>query len=88
MNNNTKKSTTTIDVNDILDILAQNNFSNDLSKICKLIARITGNSYRKIYNELQKGICFSEFHNKEIEEVNKIFSELNLSISISKDKFY
>ncbi|MCL2412897.1 MAG: hypothetical protein FWC98_02025 [Bacteroidales bacterium] len=156
-----KKSTTTINVNDILDVLTQNNFSNekqicllqilnyalitkhyphdicrildqkiqilqhtledtnekekaatvglkikavailellnkskcgkaynDLSKICKLIARITGNSYRKIYNELQKGICFSDFHNKEIEEVNKIFSELNLSISICKDKSY
>jgi hypothetical protein len=61
---------------------------NDLTKICKLIAFLTGNSYRSIYNELQKGVCFSNFHGKQIDEVNKILEELNASISIDKNKQY
>jgi len=61
---------------------------NDLTKICKLTALITGNSFKRIYNEVQKGIRFSEFHSKEIDEANKIFKELNASISIDKNKEY
>jgi hypothetical protein len=61
---------------------------NDLTKICKLIAFLTGNSYDRIYNELQKGIYFSKFHGKQIDEANKILAELNTSISIDKDKQY
>jgi hypothetical protein len=61
---------------------------NDLSKICKLIAFLTGNSYNSIYNELQKGIYFSKFHSKQIDEANKILAELNALISIDKDKQY
>ena len=55
---------------------------NDLTKICKLIAFLTGNSYNSIYNEVQKGICFSNFHGRQIDEANKILEELNASISI------
>jgi hypothetical protein len=61
---------------------------NDLTKICKLIAFLTGNSYNSIYNELQKGVYFSNFHVKQIDEANKILSELNASISIDKNKQY
>ena len=61
---------------------------NDLTKICKLIAFLTGNSYNSIYNEIQKGVYFSNFHGKQIAEANKILSELNASISIDKDKQY
>jgi len=61
---------------------------NDLTKIGKLIAFLTGNSYNSIYNEIQKGICFSNFHSKQIAEANKILSELNASISIDKNKEY
>jgi hypothetical protein len=61
---------------------------NDLTKICKLIAFLTGSSYHKIYNELQKGICFSKFHNKQIDDINKILKELNASISIDKSVSY
>jgi hypothetical protein len=61
---------------------------NDLTKICKLIAFLTGNSYNSIYNELQKGIFFSKTHNRHIDEANKILTELNSSISIDKDKQY
>jgi hypothetical protein len=62
--------------------------NNDLTKICKLIAFLTGNSYNSIYNELQKGIYFSKFHGKQIDEANKILAELNSSISIYKDRQY
>ena len=61
---------------------------NDLTKICKLIAFLTGNSYNSIHNELQKGVFFSNYHKKEIDEANKILAELNALISIDKDKQY
>ena len=61
---------------------------NDLTKICKLIAFLTGNSYNSIYNEIQKGVFFSKYHSKQIDEANKIFAELNASISIDKNKQY
>ncbi|MDR1756997.1 MAG: hypothetical protein LBR65_08615 [Culturomica sp.] len=61
---------------------------NDLSKICKLIAFLIGNSYNNIYNQLQKGIYFCQFHTKQIDEANKILSDLNTSISIDKNKQY
>ena len=61
---------------------------NDLTKICKLIAFLTGNSYNSIYNEMQKGICFSKFHGRQIDEANKILAELNTLISIEKNKQY
>ena len=61
---------------------------NDLTKICKLIAFLTGNSYNSIYNEMQKGIHFSKFHSKQIDEANKILENLNASISIDKNKQY
>lgn len=62
--------------------------NNDLTKICKLISFLTGNSYNSIYNELQKGIFFSGFHSKQISEANKILEELNTSISIDKNRQY
>jgi hypothetical protein len=61
---------------------------NDLTKICKLIAFVTGNSYNNIYNEMQKGIFFGKSHGKYIEEANKLLSDINASISINKDKQY
>jgi hypothetical protein len=75
----------------ILEILKQLQLGiahNDLTKICKLISFLTGNSYNSIYNELQKGVFFSNYHKKEIQEVNKLLAELNTSISIDKDKQY
>ena len=61
---------------------------NDLTKICKLIAFLTGNSYNSIYNEIQKGVFFSKYHSKQIDEANKILAELNASIAINKNKQY
>jgi hypothetical protein len=56
----------------------------DLSKICRLVVLITGTGYTSMYSDLRKGIQLTEYHNSEIDEVNKIFSDLNLSISIDK----
>jgi hypothetical protein len=61
---------------------------NDRTKISKLIAFLTGNSPKKIYNEMQKGITLTKYHNQQIEEINKIFKELNIRISICKDNQY
>ena len=75
----------------ILEMLKQMQLGtahNDLTKICKLIAFLTGNSYKSIYNEMQKGVCFSNFHTKQIDEANKILVELNALISIDKNKQY
>ena len=75
----------------ILEMLKQMQLGtayNDLSKICKLIAFLTGNSYSNIYNELQKGVSFSKNHSRHIDEANKILAELNASFSIDKNKEY
>lgn len=75
----------------ILEMLKQMQLGtahNDLSKICKLIAFLTGNSYNSIYNEVQKGIYFTKFHSKQIDEANKILEELNALISIDINKQY
>ena len=75
----------------ILEMLKQMQLGtayNDLSKICKLIAFLTGNSYNNIYNELQKGVSFSKNHSRHIDEANKILAELNASFSIDKNKEY
>jgi len=61
---------------------------NDLTKICKLISLLTGASYNNIRNQIHKGIHFSEYHHKEIEETNKILKDLNTSITIDMNKEY
>jgi len=73
---------------ELLNTLNAGTAHNDMSKISKLIAFLTGNSYHRIYNELQKGILFSDFHTQQINEINKIFSELNIPITINPTKEY
>jgi hypothetical protein len=75
-------------ISELLKKMQLGTVQNDLTKICKLIAFLTGNSYNSIYNEMQKGIFFAKSHSKYIEEANKILAELNSSISINKDKQY
>jgi len=72
----------------ILELLKKMNAGtahNDMSKISKLIAFLTGNSYDRIYNEMRKGISLTNYHTKDITEINKIFSELNIPIAISPE---
>jgi len=61
---------------------------NDLTKICRLIAFLIGNSYYSIYKTMQKGISFTNFHNEQIDKANKILAELTTTISIDKNKQY
>jgi hypothetical protein len=72
----------------MLGLLNSGKAHNDLTKICRLISRLTGYSYNKIRNELQKGVIFSKYHIEQIDEVNKILSDLNIQISICMDKQY
>ncbi|MBQ6667254.1 MAG: hypothetical protein IJM65_03950 [Bacteroidales bacterium] len=62
--------------------------NNDLTKICRLIAFLTGRNYDKIYNEAQKGISLGSYHAAQIKEANKILSDLNIAISIKKNNQY
>jgi len=67
---------------ELLKLLQLGTAHNDLTKICRLIAFLTGNSYRSIYKAVQEGISFSEFYNKQIESANKILLDLKSPISI------
>jgi hypothetical protein len=62
--------------------------NNDLSAICRFVSFLTGLSEKRLYNEAQKGIILSDYHNKEIEQANKILSTINISFTIHKDKEY
>ena len=73
---------------ELLDKLGKGKSFNDLSKICRLVAYLTGGSYDKIYNDAQARIQFTSYHKKEIDEVNKILSDLSLGIQLKKDKEY
>lgn len=73
---------------ELLNKLGKGKSFNDLSKICNLVAYLTGGSPKKIYNEAQKGIQFTDYHKKELSEVNKILSDLSLGIELKKDKEY
>lgn len=87
----TKEASSKVQSAVILELLKKMNCGksvNDLSAICRLIAFLTGKSYSKIYNEVQKGISLSNYHSKEIEQANKILSDLNTNISINKNKQY
>ncbi len=73
---------------EMLNKLGLGKAHNDLTKICKFIAIITGGGYRKIYNDFQKGIILTQHHSKQIEEINKLLSDLNLSTTIQSNARY
>lgn len=75
-------------ITELLRMIDKGKSSNDLTAICRLIAFLTGKSYKKIYNDVQKGYTLTDYHEKEIEQANKILSDLNINISINKDKQY
>jgi hypothetical protein len=63
--------------------------TNDLTKICKLIAHLIDGGFTSIYKVVQKGITFSEkHHSRQINEVNKILKDLNASFLIDIEKEY
>jgi len=73
---------------ELLNTLNIHTASTDRTKISKLIAFLTGSTNNRIYNEIKKGICFTKYHRKDIDEINKIFVELGISVSIDKSKNY
>lgn len=78
----------TVLIYEILEKFGKGRSFNDLTKICALVAYLTGGSFRKIYNEAQKGIQLTDYHKKELSEVNQILADLSLDIEIKKDKEY
>ena len=75
----------------ILELLKKMNAGtahNDMSKISNLIAFLTGNGHTRIYSELRKGITLTNYHTKDINQINNIFAELNLEITINPEKNY
>lgn len=78
----------TVVICELLNKLGRGKSFNDLSKICRLVAYLTGGSEKKLYNDAQKGIQFSDFHKNELSEVNNLLDELGLQINLTKDKEY
>jgi hypothetical protein len=73
---------------ELLKQLGKGKATNDLSAICRLISFLTNQSEKKLYNEAQKGITLTAYHNDEIKQVNEILKSLNISFSIEKDRGY
>ena len=73
---------------EILKQMGKGKSANDLSTICRLISFLTNQSEKKLYNDAQKGILLTSYHDAEIIQANEILKLLNISISIEKNKDY
>lgn len=73
---------------ELLNKIGKGKSQNDLSKICRLVAYLTGGSEAKIYNDAQGGIQLTNYHNAEIQQVNGILKDLDLEIKLKKDVEY
>jgi hypothetical protein len=73
---------------EMLKQMGKGKSANDLSAICRLVSFLTNQSEKKLYNEAQKGILLSSYHDAEISQINEILKSLNISISIEKNKDY
>ena len=73
---------------EILKQMGKGKSANDLSVICRLISFLTNQSEKKLYNDAQRGIILTSYHDTEIIQVNEILKLLNISISIEKNKDY
>lgn len=73
---------------ELLNKIGKGKSQNDLSKICRLVAYLTGGSEAKIYNDAQGGIQLTNYHNAEIQQVNGILIDLGLEIKLKKDVEY
>ena len=60
----------------------------DYTSITRLVSYLTGKSYNNIYNETKPGIEFTKYHKKEIDNANKLLSEVGFDIAISTDEKY
>ena len=60
----------------------------DKTKLARLISALTGNGYNNVLKAIKEGINFTNYHNNQIEEINKILEDVNTTIRIKKDKQY
>lgn len=87
----TTQPTMKVQVVTLMEILKQigiDKSNTDLSKMIRLIAFLTGKSYDKMYNEANKGIVLKSFHQKDINEINKLLKDINSKITISINEEY
>ena len=82
------KKVRAIVISELLKIIRAGKAQNDLTKICKLIVFLTGNSFKSTYYELQQGVTFTQYHYTQIDEVNKILSDLSIPIAIDRNTQY
>ena len=74
---------------EILKAINVDKSNTDLTKIIRIAAFITGKSYKKLYKDANNRITFDKsFHKNEIDEINKLFQDANLDISIDINKEY
>ena len=78
----------TVVIYELLKKLGKGKSQNDISKICRLVAYLTGGSEDGIYNDAINGILLTRYHKSEIDRVNQILEELDLGITIRKDISY
>jgi hypothetical protein len=88
----TKKSNLKISICIILELLnmvGKGKSFNELTKICALIALITGSGKSYVLNTAQKGVTLSgDYHSAMIEEANKVLGELRLPFALCADTSY
>ncbi|MDR2407928.1 MAG: hypothetical protein LBE13_07440 [Bacteroidales bacterium] len=72
----------------ILEKIGAKKSNTDLAKLTRLIAYLIEKSPDKIYEIARQGITFTEHHSDEIDKANKLLGDINISISIDKNKQY
>ena len=74
---------------EILRVAGIDKSNTDLTKIVRIAAFIMGKSYKGLYNDANKGISFNKsFHQKDIDEINQLFKDVNSAINIDINKDY
>lgn len=86
--NNPPLKVKTVAMLELLKLMKKGKSHNDLSKICRFVSFLTGQSYDKIYNDAQKGIVLTKYHKKDIDKINKIFKELTIDVELKTDIEY
>lgn len=86
---NTSSKVATVAIMELLKAAGINKSNTDLSKIIRIVSFLLGKSYKGLYNDANKGITFNaSYHKKDIDEVNRLFSDANIPIKIDIDKKY
>ncbi|MFZ4799520.1 MAG: hypothetical protein ACOYMA_18630 [Bacteroidia bacterium] len=60
----------------------------DVTKICRLISMLTGQSYNSLYQDLIAGIQLLDKNKKSITEMNSILNDLDIDFKLIKGEEY